>query len=157
MNMDWWVLVIVPLVVSLLGTGVIQLYAYRRKRAADAATQLSDASAAIVKEYRERLREMSEEAKELVKELEALKANYSQRIEDLERKQIELECQLDTLSLELRERNKQIELRQGYIEHLLRVIQRLIAQLKSEELVPVAEPQSYDEFITPVPKSVVGK
>lgn len=155
-----WVAIFVPIAVALLTSGIWNIFAQKKRTAAetkkaaaeskkaeaDAANSITDGAKELIAQYRERLREMVEQAEEQRKCTEELKAIYEQRIAAVEAAGVSLSEGLDALKASLSERDKLIEGQQSYIEHLLRVIQRLIAQVKSLDKDPVAEPRPISEF-----------
>lgn len=149
-----WVAIFVPIAVALLTSGIWNILAQRKRNAADthkaeadAANVLTDGAKELIAQYRERLREMVQQVEDQSQCMEELRNVHAERIAAVEADGVALRHELETLKGELHERDRHIEGQQSYIEHLLRVIQRLIAQVKSLDKVPVAEPRPYDEFM----------
>lgn len=122
--------ILLPLLVALVAAspGIYALILGKRKQSADVAVQISVAAGKLIEQYKDRFEQMEQDCKENERELA------------LHRESIK------ALQLSIAERDAEIVCRQEYIEHLLRGIGRIIAQLKSHTLTPVWMPLSWEEF-----------
>lgn len=129
MNIETWSQII-PFIISLIGsiTGIWALILQRRKTNAETAAVIEKASGELIGRYKIRLDEVEVESEAQRQEIDLLRQ------------------EVDGLKDELRARDDQIECQNGYIEHLLRGIRRLLAQIKSHDLNPVWEPRPRSEF-----------
>lgn len=127
--MDWTPLV-TPIIVAIVAAtpGIISLIQQRKKQSVEAADLIQRASGELIEQYKRRMDEMEEQAAANEEEVGLLQERF------------------DRIEQDLRKRDNDLECRDQYIEHLLRGIRRLIAQIKSLDTLPVWSPKPKSAF-----------